>query len=112
VNNTRILSSTGGGITITDTHGGTVKLLNSQFIGNQIPEEIDQHKGCGGVCIYAWQYCGKPSEFIIHNCLFLNNRAANTDVFSFITSLSETFKGRRRRGGLNMQLFGSAASTK
>ena len=110
VNNTRILSSTGAGITITDTQGGIVKLLNSQFVGNQIPEdEIDHYKSCGGVCIYAWQYCGKPSQFIIHNCLFLNNRAANTDVYSFITSLSKTFRGRGRGGGLGVQLSGSTA---
>ena len=110
VNNTRIFSSTGAGITITDTQCGAVKLLNSQFIGNRIPdEEIDQYKSCGGVCIYAWQYCGKPSEFIFHNCLFLNNRAANTDVFSFVTSLSKTFRGRGRGGGLGVQLFGLSA---
>ena len=105
-------SSTGVGLAVYDTNG-TISIINSDFINNQIPQSESIHLGGGGMLLH-YSYCtpgltncdpstnmrNRDSTILIDGCNFIGNRANNTYTLK---------ASNRQRGNSTMTLGNGGA---
>ena len=109
----RLIHNNGAGLVILDGHGGIVTISRCIFENNKIPEE-DMHKeeryaGGGGVLVIAQKDTGNQTEFMFHDCQFLNNSQTVDRNQIFLTTFGVPLPGSGHGGGLEIRLKENAS---